>query len=231
MKHTLQDLASMITVRNHIMVVLNDVNVTGKNDYRPLDTKRKEIDKLFVKTLLDTDLDSLSVSDSASTPVSINLQEWKSAFEEASKDPDFKAFTHGVAAEIEKQEKIDGVQLDLPLDETQQVSSVAPSVDEVAEKVASVSGTAEKLEKVVDNLAEQNVSIEPAVVEKAAEAIKAPVEAKEKVVRKSEDLSGSLADDPDFKKRLAEEKKAVSATKKKTTKKKTAKKATSEDSE
>lgn len=51
----INELASLVAVRNHIYIVINDKSVTKKEDYRPLDEKRRDLDLKFVQVLLDLD--------------------------------------------------------------------------------------------------------------------------------------------------------------------------------
>lgn len=60
MKNTIiSDLAAMIAVRNHILIVMNDRNVTNRGDFHPLNKARVEIDKHFVEQVKKLDFDKL----------------------------------------------------------------------------------------------------------------------------------------------------------------------------
>jgi hypothetical protein len=55
----LADLADIVAVRNHILTVLNDKSVSTKDDFRPLNDVRIKLDKLFVSTLREINIESL----------------------------------------------------------------------------------------------------------------------------------------------------------------------------
>jgi hypothetical protein len=55
----INDLASLVTVRNHIIIVMNDKSVSGKDDFRPLNEVRIKLDKKFIAALKETDLSDL----------------------------------------------------------------------------------------------------------------------------------------------------------------------------
>ena len=55
-KNSIESLASLVAVRNHIVTVLNDRNVCQKSDYQVLGKIRVELDKRFIaeiKELVD----------------------------------------------------------------------------------------------------------------------------------------------------------------------------------
>jgi hypothetical protein len=55
----ISDLAALITVRNHINVVMNDKGVSSKDDFRPLNDFRTKLDKKFISILRETNVDDL----------------------------------------------------------------------------------------------------------------------------------------------------------------------------
>ena len=55
----ISDLAALITVRNHINVVMNDKGVSSKDDFRPLNDFRTKLDKKFISILRETNIDDL----------------------------------------------------------------------------------------------------------------------------------------------------------------------------
>lgn len=55
----ISDLAALVTVRNHINVVMNDKGVSSKDDFRPLNDIRIKLDKKFIVVLRETNIDDL----------------------------------------------------------------------------------------------------------------------------------------------------------------------------
>jgi hypothetical protein len=98
----ISDLAALVTVRNHINVVMNDKGVSGKDDFRPLNDMRIKLDKKFIEVLRETNIDDLfpnelllvKIGDDNYKPTQIDLENWRKVFEESKKDPDFKIFSH-----------------------------------------------------------------------------------------------------------------------------------------
>jgi hypothetical protein len=55
----LQDLANLVTVRNHIVKLISDRNSTTREETRLLDSIRAELDRLFVKETKVADFETL----------------------------------------------------------------------------------------------------------------------------------------------------------------------------
>lgn len=109
----ISDLAALVTVRNHIGVVINDKSASDRGDFRALDTVRLALDKKFVEVvksfsyqtddgkteanvdgIMPNELTLVRVGGNGYLPTAEDLQIWKNIFEEAQHDPDFKIFTH-----------------------------------------------------------------------------------------------------------------------------------------
>jgi vacuolar-type H+-ATPase subunit C/Vma6 len=61
-KNTIESLASLVAVRNHIVTVLNDRNVCQKSDYQLLGKIRVELDKKFITDLKElVEIETLKV--------------------------------------------------------------------------------------------------------------------------------------------------------------------------
>jgi hypothetical protein len=98
----ISDLASLVTVRNHILTVMGDKSATTKEDFKPLNQARIKLDKRFVEIVKEIDVDDLfpndllivKVGDDNYPPTKKDLEAWRTLFEVAAKDKDFKIFTH-----------------------------------------------------------------------------------------------------------------------------------------
>jgi hypothetical protein len=55
----LSQLASLVTVRNHLFVVIGDRNVINKNEVKQLDEIRRNLDRKFIEAVKALDLDNL----------------------------------------------------------------------------------------------------------------------------------------------------------------------------
>ena len=55
----ISDLAAIVTVRNHIQVVINDKSVTSKDDFRPLFDAKSKLDKKFIEVVKNLDFNDL----------------------------------------------------------------------------------------------------------------------------------------------------------------------------
>jgi len=53
------DLAALVSVRNHILVVINDKSVTNRADFAVLNTARMNLDKKFVEGVKGLNMDAL----------------------------------------------------------------------------------------------------------------------------------------------------------------------------
>lgn len=82
----LTELANLVIVRNHINVVLNDKSVTTKTEFRELNDIRTKLDKKFVESLKQLDVNTLLNFDATldsepeteifnDPPVSVNVQD------------------------------------------------------------------------------------------------------------------------------------------------------------
>lgn len=80
------NLAALVLVRNHILTVINDKSVTNRDEFKPLNEARLNLDKKFVKIIKDLDIDA-AMSDDYFTVTKIvdnqnsDLDEWKTMFE------------------------------------------------------------------------------------------------------------------------------------------------------
>lgn len=108
----ISDLAALVTVRNHILTVINDKTVTNRDEFQPLNKVRIALDKKFVQAvksfsyvkdekveanvdgILPNELTIVKVGGNGYSPTADDLERWKEIFEEAQNDPDFKIFTH-----------------------------------------------------------------------------------------------------------------------------------------
>lgn len=53
------DLAAIVTVRNHINIVMNDKTVSSKDDFKPLNEARIKLDKKFIEALRNISIENL----------------------------------------------------------------------------------------------------------------------------------------------------------------------------
>jgi hypothetical protein len=108
----ISDLAALVTVRNHILTVINDKSVTNRDEFQPLNKVRIALDKKFVEIIksfsyekdekveanvdgiFPTELTIVKVGGNGYSPTAEDLEQWRRIFEEAQNDPDFKIFTH-----------------------------------------------------------------------------------------------------------------------------------------
>lgn len=285
----LSDLAALVTVRNHILTVINDKSVTEKGEHRYLNKVRLELDKKFVsimksyakaddekvvadvESLFPNELLLVKVGGNGYSPTQEDLEKWREVFEEAQYDKDFKIFTHDAinvtqlevdsSAQVRVRPTVEPRnievspniaytskgQLTLPLDkvneslEKRKVGRVKAEAVEgsvinvekadgtlelarltaaghsgdpntIGERVNAavenvVQGDIEKLESTVENLAEQNVKLTPAVVEDAVKPIKAPEEKKQKALQSIEEAAENATQaDPEVEEKLKQAK-------------------------
>ena len=112
----ISDLAALVTVRNHINVVMNDKGVSSKDDFRTLNDVRVKLDKKFIEVLKGTDVDDLfpnelllvKVGDDNYKPTTLELENWRSVFEASKNDPDFKIFSHNAVSVVKFELNKDG---------------------------------------------------------------------------------------------------------------------------
>ena len=98
----ISDLAALVAVRNHISVIINDKNLTTRDEVGKLQEARHKLDKIFTKALLEESVDALlpheltivKVGGNGYTPTEADLKVWRKIFEDSKNDPDFKIFTH-----------------------------------------------------------------------------------------------------------------------------------------
>jgi hypothetical protein len=108
----ISDLAALVTVRNHILIVINDKSVTNRDEFQPLNKVRIALDKKFVDIvkafsyekddkveanvdgIFPNELTIVKVGGNGYSPTAEELEQWRKIFEEAQNDPDFKIFTH-----------------------------------------------------------------------------------------------------------------------------------------
>jgi hypothetical protein len=108
----ISDLAALVTVRNHILTVINDKSVTNRDEFQPLNKVRIALDKKFVDIvksfsyekdekieanvdgIFPNELTIVKVGGNGYSPTAEDLEQWRAIFEEAQNDPDFKIFTH-----------------------------------------------------------------------------------------------------------------------------------------
>ena len=64
----LQDLANLVTIRNHIVTLISDRNSTTREETRLLDSIRAELDRLFVKETKVADFETLISEPKAKMP-------------------------------------------------------------------------------------------------------------------------------------------------------------------
>lgn len=184
------DLAALVQVRNHILTVINDKSVTNRDEFRPLNEARMKLDKKFVEAVKTLDVETL-FDDSS------EYEYWKSVFKESQK-PDKKDTTFPYHPQ-----KLDS-QLPLPFDnetDNEVLKDAANALTEIA------GSDVQKLEEKLDKLEEQNVKIEPALVEEAAKPIQAPEEVKQAAVEKARKAKqAEAAEDPEIADAIARQK-------------------------
>lgn len=165
----LSDLAALVTVRNHILTVINDKSVTEKGEHRYLNKVRLELDKKFVSIMktyatekdgkIESDVNPLfpnaltlvKVGGNGYSPTPKDLEHWRDIFEEAQHDKDFKIFTH---------DAINVTQLEIDADSQVRVRpTVEPRTIEVSPNIARTkkSQLTLPLDKVNETLEKGNV--------------------------------------------------------------------------
>jgi hypothetical protein len=207
----ISDLAAIVSVRNHILTVMNDKTIVNRDEYSVLNQTRIKLDKKFVELVKKVDIENLlpselllvKVGDANYKPTPADLDAWRSVFEEAQSDPDFKIFTHDAVSltkfeiapgtgvrvvpaietrtlEVSPNVKVTKTipkQLDLPFTGGQ---STKKSVTEAVTELGN--GNLETLKNALVKLEEQSVRLTPAVVEDAVKPIMAPEEQKKSLV-------------------------------------------------
>jgi|SRR5690606_11084439 len=212
-----EELAALVAVRNHIFTVINDKSVTGRDDFRPLEAKRRELDLKFVQIIKDTDVEDLftnevTVIKVGGNPSAQDLDFWRQIFEQAKNDSDFKIITHD-AVEIEKIDASD-VQV-VSKEDDQLVLSFSNPIDdsslekEIQEKVAEVAQG--KVEELEEKLEEDGVTLEKSAI--APDAKLALEEKKKAEAAKKASL------DPDIAAAIQRQKEALNKEGRKTAKK------------
>jgi hypothetical protein len=152
----ISDLAALVTVRNHINVVMNDKGVSSKDDFRTLNDVRVKLDKKFIEVLKGTDVDDLfpnelllvKVGDDNYKPTALELENWRSVFEASKNDPDFKIFSHNAVSVVKFELNKDGGITIVPADSlpTVEIGSSAikdlhEAIDNIEKKVAQSNQT------------------------------------------------------------------------------------------
>lgn len=100
----IEELAALVAVRNHIFTVINDKSVTGREDFRPLEAKRRELDLKFIQAIRDNNVDDLftneitivKIGDPKRQPTPVDREVWRDMFEQIKSEPkpNFTIFTH-----------------------------------------------------------------------------------------------------------------------------------------
>lgn len=155
----ISELASLVTVRNHIYTVINDKSVTKREDYRPLDEKRRELDLKFVQVLLDSEIEGLVPNETTlvkvgGDPTLQDLEVWRSLFEQAKADPNFTIFT-GDNVDVSK---VDTSKVEISAKGVQLVSEQSDSKQlDLFEGEAPVKSTKKKTTKKTEKSVKQEV--------------------------------------------------------------------------
>jgi hypothetical protein len=142
----ISDLAALVTVRNHINVVMNDKGVSSKDDFRTLNDVRVKLDKKFIEVLKGTDVEDLfpnelllvKVGDDNYKPTALELENWRSVFEASKNDPDFKIFSHNAVSVVKFELNKDGGITIVPADSLPTVEIGSSAIRDLHEATANI---------------------------------------------------------------------------------------------